>query len=148
MFLRLIIPHLETLSLSKFHNVPFAKCATQAHPRHSQNPQIHPAHQTPHTTTSKTIPFTPHHLYLTLLLQHPLHLKPPSTLTPPTNPCSRQLLRSPSTSLQPTLNTLPSLASTNLLNLLLCPNSTPRFRPFFLTSTHKNTTIKPPIKPP
>lgn len=80
----------------------------------------------------KPLLFTPHHLYLTL------HA----------NPCYHQLLHLLHTRLQPALNTFPSLTSTNLLNLLLCPNFTPRFRPFYLTSTHKHTTRKPSIKPP
>lgn len=201
MCLCFIIAYPEHQTHLKFHNVPFAKCAIQAHPRHSQTPQIHPAHQTPHATTSKilqlthshhiitphdppfnlpnlyplhlahnsqhpqlkntypaprqhpknqTLPppqkpllFTPHHLYLTLLLQHLLHLKPPSALTLHANHYFHKLLRLPSTRLHPALNTFPSLTSTSLLNLLLCPNFTPRFRPFYLTSTHKHTTIKP-----
>lgn len=40
-------------------------------------------------------------------------------------------------------NTFPSLTSNCHLHLLLCPNFTPRFRPFYLTSKHKHTTIKP-----
>lgn len=102
------------------------------------------------TPTNQTLPppqkpflFTPHHLYLTLLLQHLLHLKPPSALTLNANPYSHQLLHLLHTRLHPALNTFPSLTSTSLLNLLLCPNFTPRFRPFYLTSTHKHTTIKP-----
>ena len=158
-------------------------------------PQIHPAHQTPHATTSKILqlthshhiitphdppfnlpnlyplhlarnsqhpqlkntypapqkPFlTPHHLYLTLLLQHLLHLKPPPSPHSPlhANPYSHQLLHLLHTRLSPALNTFPSLTSNRHLHLLLCPNFTPRFRPFYLTSTHKHTTRKPPIKPP
>lgn len=34
----------------------------------------------------KPLLFTPHHLYLTLLLQHLLHLKPPSLTHPPRKP--------------------------------------------------------------
>lgn len=61
---------------------------------------LHLAHNSQHPQLKNTYPapqqprlFTPHHLYLTLLLQHLLHLKPPSLthpqrkpLLPPTSP--------------------------------------------------------------
>lgn len=100
------------------------------------------------SNTSKTIPHTPPSI------PHPPSAAPPSPqpafLHSPlhANPCSHRLLHLLHTRLQPALNTFPSLTSNRHLHLLLCPNFTPRFRPFYLTSTHKHTTIKPPIKPP
>lgn len=124
-------------------------------PQFSTSPTQKHLSSTSTTPKNQTLPppqkpllFTPHHLYLTLLLQHLLHLNPPSLAHPPLKPLLHQLLHLLPARLHPALNTFPSLASTNLLNLLLCPNFTPRFRPFYLTSTHKHTTRKPPIKPP
>lgn len=115
--------------------------------KHLSNTSATPENQ---TLPPPQKPFlTPHHLYLTLLLQHLLHLKPPSPNSPlHANPYSHQLLHLLHTHLSPALNTFSLLTSNRHLHLLLCPNFTPRFRPFYLTSTHKHTTRKPPIKPP
>lgn len=100
-------------------------------------------------STSKTTP-----LHTPPSIPHPPSAAPPSPQTAFThsplhaNPYSHQLLHLLPTRLHPALNTFPSLTSTNILNLLLCPNFTPRFRPFYLTSTHKHTTRKPQSNPP
>lgn len=97
-----------TRTTSSPHTIHHSICPTSTplHLAHnSQHPQLkntYPAPQQhpktkPCTPPQKPLLFTPHDLYLTLLLQH-------------------------------------------LLHLLLCPNFTPRFRPFYLTSTHKHTT--------
>lgn len=96
------------------------------------------------SSTSTTTP-----LHTPPSIPHPPSAAPPSPQTAflhsplNANPCSHQLLHLLHTRLHPALNSFPSLTSTSLLNLLLCPNFTPRFRPFYLTSTHKHTTIKP-----
>ena len=167
-----IIAYPEHQTHLKFHNVPFEKCAIQAHPRHSQTPQIHPARQTPHATTSKILQLTHSHHIITphdppfnLPNLYPLHLAhnsqhpqlkntyPAPQQHPQTKHC--QHLNNHASS-HPTIYTSPSFCSTSFtsnllrsltsnchLHLLLCPNFTPRFRPFYLTSTHKHTTIKP-----
>lgn len=119
-------------------------------PQLSTSPTQKHLSSTSTTPTNQTLPapqqprlFTPHHLYLTLLLQHLLHLKPPSLTHPqrkPLLPTNFSTYSIPAFTLP---NTFPSLTSNCHLHLLLCPNFTPRFRPFYLTSTHKHTTIKP-----
>lgn len=124
-------------------------------PQFSTSPTQKHLSSTSTTPTNQTLPppqkprlFTPHYLYLTLLLLHLLHLKPPSLTHPPRKPLLPPT--SPPTPYPP--STCPKyLPLTHLKpppSLLLCPNFTPRFRPFYLTSTHKHTTRKPPIKPP
>lgn len=124
--------------------------------RNSQNPQLKNTYPAPRQN-----PKTKHFHYLkNHSSSHPTIYTSPSfcstsfasnrlhSLTPYANPHSHQLLHLLHTRLHPALNTFPSLTSTNLLNLLLCPNFTPRFRPFYLTSTHKHTTRKTSITPP
>lgn len=130
-----IIAYPEHQTHLKFHNVPFEKCAIQAHPRHSQTPQIHPARQTPHATTSKILQLTHSHHIITphdppfnLPNLYPLHLAhnsqhpqlkntyPAPQQHPQTKHC--QHLNNHASS-HPTIYTSPSFCSTSFTSNLL-----------------------------
>ena len=109
------------------------------YPAPQQHPHTKPCHHLKNHASSHPTIYTSPSFCNTSFTSNRLH-----SLTLHANPYSHQL----HTRLHPALNTFPSLTSTSLLNLLLCPNFTPRFRPFYLTSTHKHTTRKPSITPP
>lgn len=134
------LPNLYPLHLARSSQHPQLKNTCPA-PR--QHPKTKHCHHLKNRSSSHPTIYTSPSFCSTSFTSNRLH-----SLTLHANPCYHQLLHLLHTRLQPALNTFPSLTSTNLLNLLLCPNFTPRFRPFYLTSTHKHTTRKPSIKPP
>lgn len=128
------------LHLARNSQHPQLKSTYPAPQKHPKTKHCH--HLKNHSSSHPTI-YTSPSFCSTSFTSNRLH-----SLTLHTNPYSHQLLHQLHTRLHPALNTFPSLTSNCHLHLLLCPNFTPRFRPFYLTSTHKHTTRKPPIKPP